>query len=202
MNNYYAALLRIPKLALASCIFTLLLKFATYIIEKHVGHATAFGDAVKLLIHYPESLSAVFAFLLAVLFFLSLTLIIEPSNLGRLSRRWVFIPSLHLTEHMLSLVMGVFFSSFVIQLISMFFSGTIDKSVINTTVIVFKVIFVTGMFAAICAVTAEFLSNQFDGAMRFLGRWRFAVLLFIASTLIWAVFQDAVWNYKPEALIH
>jgi hypothetical protein len=87
-------------------------------------------------------------------------------------------------------------------LISMFFSGTIDKSVINTTVIVFKVIFVTGMFAAICAVTAEFLSNQFDGAMRFLGRWRFAVLLFIASTLIWAVFQDAVWNYNPEALIH
>jgi hypothetical protein len=141
----------------------------------------------------------VFAFFSAVLFFLCLTLAFEPSDLGRIGRRWVFIPSLHVTEHMLSLATGVFAASAVIETITI---GVPFNSPVKA---IFAVIFASTILAglaALCSVTAEFLSNDFDKAMNRLGSWRLVVLLVVASILIWSVFQDAVWNYKPGPLTH
>lgn len=199
MKNYQTALLRIPKLALASCVLTLLLKLSALGIEKFVGYPTAFDEAVTLLIHYPESIKAVFAFFSAVLFFLCVTFAIEPSDLGRIGRRWVFVPSLHVTVHMLSLAIGVFIAWAIIESVV---SGVPYNSISKTIGVSVFSSAVLGGLAAFCAGTAVFLSDDFDKAMEWLGSWRLVVLLLIAMFLIWSVLQESVWNYRPGLIPH
>lgn len=191
--SYLNMLWRVPKLILASFAFTLLLKIAALSIEKFVGHNTAFDDAVKLLIHYPESIKAVFAFFSAVIFFLCLTLIIEPSYLGRLGRKWILIPALHVTEHMLSLVIGVFIAWFVIESVRI---GSPPQSI---AVLLISCIGLGGV-TTLCAFAGEFLNHDFDRVIAKLGNWKFVVLLLVSLVLLWAVFSDAVWNYKPGSI--
>lgn len=191
--SYSDMLWRISKLVLASFAFTVLLKISALTIEKFVSHKTAFDDAVKLLIHYPESIKAVFAFFSAVIFFLCLTLIIEPSYLGRLGRKWILIPALHVTEHMLSLVIGVYIAWFVIESVSI---GSPPHSI---AILLFSCIGLVGI-TALCAFAGDFLHHDFDRVITKLGNWKFVVLLLVSLILIWAVLSDTVWNYKPGSI--
>jgi hypothetical protein len=56
--------------------------------------------------HYVESLGYIYAFLATVLMLVAITLVIEPSDVGRWLRGRVFVPSLEIAEHMLSLALG------------------------------------------------------------------------------------------------
>lgn len=200
MENYRSALFRFPKLAIASFLLTLVLQIVTHCIEKLVEHPSAFENAVALLFHYPESVKSIFAFFSAIIFLLCLTFFIEPSDLGRKFRKFVLIPSLHMTEHMLSLVIGVFVAWGLSEYYSI---GNPVKSVFHFIGIILLSILITWILAAFCALLAEFLEGDFDRIISILGRWRFFILFAIAGVLIWAVLQDTIWNYNPGGnLLH
>jgi hypothetical protein len=166
MNNYTNALLRAPKLAFAAMVFTLLLKIAAIILMKLLGHGTAFDEAVDLLIHYPQNTSSIFAFFAAVMFFLAITLIFYPSEIGEIFCRKIFIPSLHITEHMLSLSFGVLVAWAIIDIaVGKVDSGEITK-IIGT--VAFGALML-GTIAVICSVIAEFLSTDFEAEIKKLG---------------------------------
>lgn len=191
--EYLHSLKKIPSLALSAFCCALVLKVIAAFLTSSTGRGSGFDDAVGLLFHYPESIKAIFAFFAAVIFLWTLPVLIYPSDLGDIFRRWVVVPSLHIVEHMLSLTVGVLLA----WLVSDFCTG--DESI--TFEVLAKVVLMSialGLFAMACSVMAIFTDKQFDQIAQMIPKvFRFPLFFAVSGALIGAVFLDFVWNYTP-----
>jgi len=199
MEHYVNALKRTPKLAAAAFFAAMLVSFSSALFTKFAGHGTAFDDAAGILFHYPESIRGIFAFFSVTFFFLSLTLIFEPSFIGDKLRDHVLIPSLHISEHMLSLSVGIFCA---LAIVESFKSGIPYSSVGKTVSVVLLLSIIVGGVSMLCAMTSEFLARDFRRLKEVLGRWSPILLILIGLFLFSSAFMDTIWNYKPEITQH
>lgn len=195
--DYAQPLKRIPSLALSACFCALILKLIAAIITSSTGKGSGFDEAAGLLMHYPQSSKAIFAFFAAVIFLWSIPILLYPSDLGRLLHRWVVIPSLHIVEHMLCLALGVLLALAVIDLV------TGNESL--TTAVMLKGVLISGLLGLIavgCSVIATFTANEFESIADTIPRlFRVPLFLVVGSMPIGAVFIDFVWNYKPTIVV-
>lgn len=191
--------MRVPRLAAASFGITLLAKvFATGLQRIH-DHGSAFDDAVKLLIHYPESIAGIVAFFAVVLMLLCFTLLIEPSYLGLKIRQWIIIPSLHTAEHMVSLALGVFVAWAVMDTVEI---GVPYGSYVKTGAALLFASILLSIVAVACAVAAELLHKDYDRLLLKLGASRYLVLILASGFLFASLYVDFVWKYSPSTTAH
>lgn len=190
--RYLKTLAQIPKIALAAFGVTLLAKILAVVFEKIHGHETAFNQAVTLLLHYIDSISAIFAFFVVNLCLLCLTLLWEGADLSVSLRTWFVLPSFHILEHMISLTIGAYWALAIIESCT---TGVPYGSVLKTLAAVIYVSIVLFVLAAICAFIVEFIKHDYSAFLRELGRLKFPVIFCIGGALLLFLYTEYVWHF-------
>ena len=182
---------RIAAVAVAALCITLIAKALASLTVLLHGHETGFDATVGLLLHYTEVLPGIVAFLFVNYFVLVATLILEPSRLGIWIRKRTVVPSLQVSEHMLSLAIGVTLAQAVIEVPAWQFSwlGAL-KSLILAAYIVVSL----GGLALSAQWTSQFFDLKYDAAAPLLGRHRFTVTILVACLLFGFFYWELVWQ--------
>jgi hypothetical protein len=194
--RYLEPLSQIPKVGLAAFGVTLVAQALAVGANKLHEHQTAFDSAVRMLLHYSEESSGIFAFTAVNFILLFITIFLEGAEPLVLIRKWFVLPSFNISEHIFSLCLGVFPALTIIETLT---TGNPYGSSLNLVTEIFYVEFFLFLLAYVCAATVVFFNSDYIIALQRLGKFRLPVLLIISFLCLTTLYHDYVWHFPALA---